>query len=216
MSGACISSSGSRPCRLLHGGARILQVGGGAAYCGGSVCRKYPEAFARVARGELQLSVLSVLAQYLSSENAAELFDACSRKSCEQVEELLAARFPKPDARDLIRRLPARAEVPPHGGSAGDATQTAGMSAQLIYLEWRPRPCLQRQRHRAPRSGSSSHCRPIALACISRRTRNSGSFWRKCGRSLASAIRRGSPKRDEAWARGLSAGAAEATFWCGP
>src|SRR5450755_4819566 len=28
------------------------------------VCRKYPEAFARVAKGDLQLSVLSVLAQH--------------------------------------------------------------------------------------------------------------------------------------------------------
>ena len=72
------------------------------------VCRRYPEAFARVARGELQLSVLSVLAQYLSSENAAELFEACSTKSYEQVELLLAARFPKPDVRDSIRRLPTR------------------------------------------------------------------------------------------------------------
>src|SRR5258708_24159485 len=72
------------------------------------VCRKYPEAFARVAAGELQLSVLSVLAQYLDPENATELFEACSRRSFEQVEELLAARFPKPDVRDLIRRLPAR------------------------------------------------------------------------------------------------------------
>jgi hypothetical protein len=39
---------------------------------------------------------------------------ACSRKSYEQAEELLAARFPKPDVRDLIRRLPAPA---PHVGS---------------------------------------------------------------------------------------------------
>jgi hypothetical protein len=74
-----------------------------------------PEAFARVARGELQLSVLSLLAQHLTSDNATELFDACSRKSCEQVEELLVALFPKPDVRDLIRRLPARAEVAPDG-----------------------------------------------------------------------------------------------------
>jgi hypothetical protein len=94
------------------------------------VCLKYPEAFARIARGELQLSVLSPLAQHLNSENATELFDACRRKSCEQVEELLAARFPKPDARDSIRRLPARAELTPDGGSAGDATQLAWASAQ--------------------------------------------------------------------------------------
>jgi hypothetical protein len=75
------------------------------------VCRKYPAAFVRVARGELQLSVLSLLAQSLSAENAAELFQACSRKTYEQVEALLAARFPKPDVRDLIRRLPTKIEA---------------------------------------------------------------------------------------------------------
>src|SRR5471030_1772608 len=81
------------------------------------VCRKYPEAFARVARGELQLSVLSLLGPHLNPENAAQLFEACRRKSCEQVEELLAARFPKPDVRDSIRRLPTRTEDrAPDGG----------------------------------------------------------------------------------------------------
>src|SRR4051812_45529562 len=71
------------------------------------VCRQYPEAFVRVANGELQLSVVCALRPHLNAENASELFAACSRKSYEQVEELLAARFPKPDVRDLIRRLPA-------------------------------------------------------------------------------------------------------------
>src|SRR4051794_82851 len=73
------------------------------------VCREFPEAFARVANGELQLSVLCALRPHLNAENANELFAACSRKSYEQVEELLAARFPKPDLRDLIRRLPTAA-----------------------------------------------------------------------------------------------------------
>jgi hypothetical protein len=64
-----------------------------------------------VARGELQLSVLSLLGPHLNPENAAELFEACVRKSCEQVELLLAARFPRPDVREAIRRLPTRSEV---------------------------------------------------------------------------------------------------------
>src|SRR5438034_3568797 len=72
------------------------------------VCRRFPEAFGRVARGDLQLSVLCELGKYLNSENAAELFDACRGKSYELCLELLAARFPKPDVRDSIRRLPAR------------------------------------------------------------------------------------------------------------
>jgi hypothetical protein len=45
------------------------------------VCRKYPEAFARIARGDFQLSALSLLAPHLTRENAAELFEACKRTS---------------------------------------------------------------------------------------------------------------------------------------
>ena len=89
------------------------------------VCRKYPDAFARVANGELKLSVLVELNKYLTSENAAELFAACSRRSYEQVELLLAARFPRPDVRDLVRRLPAArtAEPAPHVGCTSIATE---------------------------------------------------------------------------------------------
>ena len=53
------------------------------------VCREFPEAFARVAQGELHLSVLCALRPHLNAQNAAELFALCSRKSYEQVETLL-------------------------------------------------------------------------------------------------------------------------------
>ena len=47
----------------------------------------------------------------MTPENAAELMAACSHQSCEQVEAILAARFPKSDVRDSIRRLPVRVEA---------------------------------------------------------------------------------------------------------
>jgi hypothetical protein len=81
------------------------------------VCREYPETFSRVANGELQLSVLCALRPHLNAQNASELFAACSRKSYEQVEALLAARFPKPDVPDLIRRLPGTAVGTPDIGT---------------------------------------------------------------------------------------------------
>ena len=40
----------------------------------------------------LQLSVLSLLGPPLGPEHASELFEPCCCKSCDQVEELLAAR----------------------------------------------------------------------------------------------------------------------------
>ena len=98
--------------------------------CDARVCRKYPEAFERVAKGELQLSVLCVLAQYLTPMNAAELFAASSRKSYEQEEMLLAVRFPKADPRDLIRRLPVRtAESAPDIGTNRAAASEASVGA---------------------------------------------------------------------------------------
>ncbi|MEO7033724.1 MAG: hypothetical protein ABI548_07580 [Polyangiaceae bacterium] len=77
------------------------------------VCRNYPEVFVRVARGALGLSVLCALNPHLNPENAAQLFEACSNKSRRRVDEILAAQFPKPDVRDLIRRVPIQAEMRP-------------------------------------------------------------------------------------------------------
>src|SRR6187402_2225795 len=72
------------------------------------VCRNHPEAFGMVAQGALHASALSLLKKHVSSENAAELFELCAQRSARKVEELLAARFPRPDVRDLVRRLPTR------------------------------------------------------------------------------------------------------------
>src|SRR5450432_1429416 len=76
------------------------------------VCRRFPEAFEHVARGDLHLSALCALSPRLKPENASELFEECRRKSRRQIDELLAARFPRGDVREQIRRLPVRAQVP--------------------------------------------------------------------------------------------------------
>ena len=67
------------------------------------VCRKFPQVFARVARGELNLTTLCALNPHLNPENAAELFEACGNRSRLQVDEILAARFPKADVRERVR-----------------------------------------------------------------------------------------------------------------
>jgi HNH endonuclease len=90
------------------------------------VCRDHARAFGLVARGELHASALSSMKKHLTAENAAELFELCTRKSARQVEELLAARFPRPDVRDLIRRLPVSARSTLDVGS----TAQVGLPAQ--------------------------------------------------------------------------------------
>jgi hypothetical protein len=81
----------------------------GRRVTGARVCHRFPEAFALVARGDLHLSALCALGPHLNTENARELFEACQGKTRRQVEGLLAARFPRPDVKEQIRRLPVRA-----------------------------------------------------------------------------------------------------------
>src|SRR3954468_5232782 len=88
------------------------------------VCRNHPEVFAMVASGALHASALSLMKKHLTLENAAELFELCKRKSARKVEELLAARFPRPDVRDLVRRLPAQAGLTPDVGRASEKWPT--------------------------------------------------------------------------------------------
>jgi len=73
------------------------------------VCRRFPQAFELVARGQLHLSALCALAPHLKPANAAELFESCVGRSRRQVDELLAARFPRADVKEQIRRLPIEA-----------------------------------------------------------------------------------------------------------
>src|SRR6187431_1186301 len=97
------------------------------------VCRNHPEVFAMVASGALHASALSLLRKHLTPENAAELFQLCAHRSARKVEELLAARFPRPDVRDLVRRLtrfaipegvPTQARLTPDVGCASEKMPT--------------------------------------------------------------------------------------------
>jgi hypothetical protein len=93
-------------------GLGLSEGAAGRRVAAARVCRRFPEAFELVARGDLHLSALCALGLHLKPENASELFTACCRKTRRQVDELLAARFPKPDVREQIRRLPVPVPVP--------------------------------------------------------------------------------------------------------
>jgi hypothetical protein len=110
------------------------------------LCRRFPDAFERVARGELHLCALCALAPHLNEQNAAELFEASKGKTRRQIEELLAARFPRPDVREQIRRLPAqatqRSEQPVEGAleSSRIAADSAPSRVEASAAEPRERP----------------------------------------------------------------------------
>jgi hypothetical protein len=107
------------------------------------VCRNHPEVCALVASGALHASALSLLRKHLTSENAAELFELCAHRSARKVEELLAARFPRPDVRDLVRRLTRFAipgGVPAQAGPALDVERAdVGCASQSMPTEPPPR-----------------------------------------------------------------------------
>jgi hypothetical protein len=100
------------------------------------LARKFPEVLSLVASGDLHLSALSALAACLNQENASALFETCKRKSRRQVDELLAARFPKPDFREGIRRLPTpKVSESPAPENVFDAPPAIHADSAEIYSE---------------------------------------------------------------------------------
>jgi hypothetical protein len=87
---------------------RMSEGAAGRRVTAARVCSRFPHAFDLVARGELHLSALCAVGPQLNRQNADDLLTACAGKTRRQVEELLAARFPKPDVQQQVRRLPAR------------------------------------------------------------------------------------------------------------
>ncbi len=85
----------------------MSEPGAGRRIAAARVCRRFPAAFELVASGTLHQSALCALSPRVDESNAAELFEACSGRGIRQIEELLAARFPKPDLRDAVTQLPA-------------------------------------------------------------------------------------------------------------
>src|SRR5262245_29994630 len=87
----------------------VLKFSEGEAYKrihAARAARTYPVIFELIAKGELHLSGITVLAAHLTPENHRELLAQATGKTKRAIEELLAARAPKPDAPPMIRKLP--------------------------------------------------------------------------------------------------------------
>jgi hypothetical protein len=69
------------------------------------LARRLPVIFEIVHKGDVHLSGLVVLARHLSEANHLELLAAARHKSKRQIEELVAARFPRPDEPARLRRF---------------------------------------------------------------------------------------------------------------
>ena len=122
-----------------------------------------------VASGALHASALSLLRKHLTPENAGELFELCLHKRARKGEELLAARFPRPDGRDLVRRLPAQVGFTLDVGCSADKPPSGGPPRELSREP--EKPPLESQPSGAPTSVSSSS----SSSSSQRGSRHSGS-----------------------------------------
>ena len=111
------------------------------------LARKFPALFAEIETGRLTLSVALVLKPVLSPDNHLELLAAARGKCVRQARELVASRFPKPDAPSSIRKLPERqgaasdlaADAAPAASAAGRAPPSSS-SATLARPSASPEP----------------------------------------------------------------------------
>lgn len=95
--------------------------------------RRFPVIFAMIERGELHLSAVAKLAPCLEDENHRSLLEAAVHKTKREVEEIVAAAFPKPDVAPSIRLL--KTPLPPTPPASTPAPLFAPRS-----VEQRPTP----------------------------------------------------------------------------
>jgi hypothetical protein len=89
----------------------------------GRTALRFPEIFPALADGRLNATAVIILAPWLTPENASGLLKASERRSNEEIKQLLAERFPRPD---VALRLEA---VPGSGACALVSAQTPGTVA---------------------------------------------------------------------------------------
>jgi hypothetical protein len=94
----------------------VLQLSEQEAYLRIAVARAsrvHPGLLDRLRDGRLHLSGIARLAPHLTPENRETLLNRAEHRSRREIEELVAELDPKPDAPDLIRKLPTRAAARP-------------------------------------------------------------------------------------------------------
>ena len=75
--------------------------------------RRFPSVLGRIERGEVHLSALRQLRPYLDEENVDAVLDDAKGKSRSQVDEMIARRFPRPNAEAVEMPAAAGAMPPP-------------------------------------------------------------------------------------------------------
>ncbi len=99
------------------------------------VARRFPIVLGMVERGEIHLTALLLLREYLTPDNHEELLRAASGKTKAQVLELIAARFPRPGPPSSIQELPAQIASSSSAGAATAPNRIAPLSAERYSVQ---------------------------------------------------------------------------------
>ena len=73
-----------------------------------TLVRRFPSLLGRIERGEIHLSALRKLRPYLDEENVDAVLDEAKGKTRSQLDEMIARRFPRPNAPTI--EMPTRTE----------------------------------------------------------------------------------------------------------
>jgi hypothetical protein len=121
---------------------QVLHLAEGAAYNrieAARAARGYPLILELFEQGTITLTAVRLLAPHLTAENHVAVLTSATHKSKREIEELVCALKPKPDAPTVVRRLPTprTVTVPPLAPvpSAPSATRIGATTPAAV--EWR-------------------------------------------------------------------------------
>jgi hypothetical protein len=92
--------------------------------------RRFPLILERLESGEVTLTAVSLLRPHLTEANCGDLLDAARHRSKREVERLVAAIAPRPDAPMVVRKLPVRAGAASHSSVVSDADDIATVAVE--------------------------------------------------------------------------------------
>src|SRR5207253_8628156 len=84
------------------------------------IARRFPMALGMIARGEIHLTGLLLLGDHLTPEHGEELLRDAAGKSKNELQHLLAERFPRADVMPTVQALTAAAMAPPAAMSSAE------------------------------------------------------------------------------------------------
>jgi hypothetical protein len=112
---------------------QVLHLAEGAAYNrieAARAARSYPLILELFERGGITLTAVRLLAPHLTAENHVAVLQSATHKSKREVEELVCALKPQPDAPVVVRRLPTpRAVLVQPLASVSSAPSATGVGA---------------------------------------------------------------------------------------